>query len=711
MSARRTERLLNLVIALRATRRGMRREEIRAAVPQYAGSPSDAAFERMFERDKEDLRELGVPVVTVASDVLVDADDAYRIDAQAWDLAPVSFTAAEVAVLALAARVWQQAALAAPAARALTKLRAVGADDDLAAESAAVRAAAGLVEAGVRAVDRAFDPLHAALRAHRRVRFRYRRPDGAVAARTVDPWRLLLRGGTWYLLGFDHDRAAPRVFRLGRIEGEVTTVRGGPPISPPAPEVVAAAVADTVHVLSPDPVRPDGPRYEALVRVRPGRAGGLRALAERAGAPAGPDGLLRVPWTGWAHEDGPRPPGWLVEAVAACGADATVVAPAPLAEAVAATWQAVLDRHAPAADTEPDADREADHDADDDAHDDADPDTPHGAAADASPTAEASWTPGATDRLSRLLAMVPFVLDRDGIGLAELAAHFEVSEQQVVRDLQLLFVCGTPGHLPDDLIEADWEGGVVRIGNADTLSRPLRLTGEEAVVLLLGLRLLADVPGPHDREALGRATRTLQRLTGDAEPLLEVVADPWGPPAHADTVARALREGRRLRLRYLSAARDELTDREVDPVRVVVDGGRPYLQAWCYRADDVRSFRLDRVVDATVLEEPVRAHPGGDRDGAPSRAWVAEHGRPVRLRLRRGAEWVAEQYPVEVVVRQGQPLVTDVRLQVADTGRVVRLALRLGGALEVLAPRSLRRDVAAAAAAALDAAVTVPAGR
>jgi|GEM_PF-5608335 len=101
MSGSRTERLLNLVIALRATRRGMRRDDLRRAVPQYAASPNDTAFERMFERDKEDLRQIGVPIVTVPSDVLVDAEDAYRIDAGAYELPEVTFTPAEVAVLGL----------------------------------------------------------------------------------------------------------------------------------------------------------------------------------------------------------------------------------------------------------------------------------------------------------------------------------------------------------------------------------------------------------------------------------------------------------------------------------------------------------------------------------------------------------------------------------------------------------------------------------
>ena len=316
----------------------------------------------------------------------------------------------------------------------------------------------------------------------------------------------------------------------------------------------------------------------------------------------------------------------------------------------------------------------------------------------------------AADRLSRLLAMVPYLLARQGVPLADAAQHFEISEDELVKDLELLFVCGTPGHLPDDLIEADWEGGVVRIGNAEPISRPLRLTSEEAVVLLLGLRLLADVPGPHDRAAVTSAADTLSALTSGQQSPLGLIPDPYGPPTHAATVTDALLTRRQLRLRYLSAGRDELAQRVVDPYRIVSDAGRHYLEGWCHRAEAVRLFRLDRVVQAEVLDVPAtpgppRGHPGGTgRSGGQLPRSAADT--VLVLRLHRGAHWVAEHYAAEPVVRAGDAPrppegALDVRLRVADPQHVVRLVLGLGGAAEVLAPAPVRAAVLAAAAAAL----------
>ena len=154
--AHRTERLLNLVICLLSTRSWLTKEQIRAAVPQYAECATTEAFDRMFERDKEDLRELGVPLVTGSHSSWFEDEQGYRIDRGAYALPDLEFSAEELAVLGLASRVWQQASLAGPAARALVKLKALGVETD---DESLVG-----VEPKVRAAEPAFEPLYAATR-------------------------------------------------------------------------------------------------------------------------------------------------------------------------------------------------------------------------------------------------------------------------------------------------------------------------------------------------------------------------------------------------------------------------------------------------------------------------------------------------------------------------------------------------------------------
>jgi proteasome accessory factor C len=146
----------------------------------------------------------------------------------------------------------------------------------------------------------------------------------------------------------------------------------------------------------------------------------------------------------------------------------------------------------------------------------------------------------ATERLSRLLAMVPWLLAHQGVPLAAAAAEFGIDEDQLVKDLELLFVCGLPGHMPDDLIEAEWEDGVVFLANADAISRPLRLGVDEALALIVGLRALRDVPGLGDRDAV---TRAPGQDRGGCR------GGRGGRPVGAGRPASRCRPGRRRRLR------------------------------------------------------------------------------------------------------------------------------------------------------------------
>lgn len=262
MSSRRTERLLNLVICLLATRRWLTKEQIRLAVPQYADCDSTEAFDRMFERDKEDLRDLGVPVVTGTDERWFDDETGYRIDRDTYALPPIELDAEELAVVGLASRVWQQASLAGPAAQALTKLTALGVETEEGGPTG--------LEPRIRTAEPAFEPLYAATRDHQPVSFSYRKPTGESATREVEPWAVLCRSGRWYLIGRDRQREAARVFRLSRIESNVRRVgRAG--------RYVVPDDLDPQQMLGS--VGPPEDYRVAVVRVRSGRGVGLRRRA------------------------------------------------------------------------------------------------------------------------------------------------------------------------------------------------------------------------------------------------------------------------------------------------------------------------------------------------------------------------------------------------------------------------------------------------
>ncbi len=678
-TAAKTERLLNLVLALLTTRRPLTRSHIRAAVPQYSECTSDAAFGRMFERDKDDLRAIGVPVVTSSIDTWSEVEDGYRVDVEAYPLPDIDLTPTELAALALAARMWEQAGAGPAAVRALLKLQALGIEAD-------PDAVAG-VEPRVRISEPAFEPLYRATWQRYPVSFGYRRPGQTEATRrSVDPWTLALRGGVWYLAGHDHDRGAPRVFRLSRMVGPWR--RTGPPGSvtiPPAEQVRGALG----NLDGGWPVEPAA-TVVATLRIRHGKAPQLRLMAAQ--EPAAPTSV------------GPVRPGFDVvripmrdvegfaARVAGQGSDVIVHGPAELRDAVTRRWRAAALTHAGGASPALLA-RLAAADA---------VSAPVSTAPDdATPTIGPAT---AIDRLSRVLSLVPYLLERPGQPIAEVAARFGVDEATIVDDLRLVFVCGTPGHLPDDLIEADWSGGTVRVGNADAIARPLRLSGEEAVALLVGVEIVAGIVGPGERHDLDSAAAKIAAVLGAQSNAAATTTPVTFVAVREDTrpivgvVIGALRSRRQLRLSYLSMDRDEVTDRLVDPHRLVHDNGVDYLDAWCHQVGDHRTFRLDRILHAEQLDTEV--------------ATTAQAATPVRqpsptdtplrvtLRLQGHTRWLAEYFHAE----RRCPLGDDDELatiSLTHPGRIVRHALSSEGAIEVVDPPDVRALVAARARAAL----------
>ena len=309
---------------------------------------------------------------------------------------------------------------------------------------------------------------------------------------------------------------------------------------------------------------------------------------------------------------------------------------------------------------------------------------------------------GTADQLPRLLALVPYLLARPGVRLAEVAATFGVTEDRLRKDLNLLWVCGLPGHGPGDLIDVEFEGDTITLTEPAGVTRPLRLTVDEALALVVALRALAETPGLVERDAVDRALVKVEQAAGAAAgPAHRVEVSVEGEDRVLPVVRTALAERRRLHLSYYVPGRDETTERDVDPVRLLLVQGRSYLEAWCRRAEGVRLFRLDRVADLQVLDAP--AEPPVDlepRELSEGLFRPSPDDLLVTLALRPGAAWVADYHPCESVVEQddGGLVVT---LRARDTSWVRRLVLRLGEQGQVLAPRELADAVRADARAAL----------
>jgi proteasome accessory factor B len=260
----RTERLLNLLFALMASTRPVPKHVLREAIEAYRDSPSDEAFERMFERDKDELRSMGVPVETVEGADGVGGIEGYRVAADAYALPSVDFTADELAVLGLAARVWEQASLGPAAQRAVRKLETLG-------DGTVIDGPVG-IETRIATAEPSFPVLLDALRARRRVRFAYRKPDDpAPETREVEPYGVASRRGHWYLVGRDTSRGALRVFRLSRVVGAASAVgAAGVYEIPPDVDLMAA-------IASSPAARVGG--LTARLLVSPDRGNGLRRRA------------------------------------------------------------------------------------------------------------------------------------------------------------------------------------------------------------------------------------------------------------------------------------------------------------------------------------------------------------------------------------------------------------------------------------------------
>ncbi|MER8067755.1 WYL domain-containing protein [Streptomyces sp. NPDC094034] len=307
----------------------------------------------------------------------------------------------------------------------------------------------------------------------------------------------------------------------------------------------------------------------------------------------------------------------------------------------------------------------------------------------------------AIDQTRRMLSLVTYLRERPGAHVSDVARAFGISEDELISDLDVLPMCGT-SFRGGDLLDIDTDGDRIWWHNPDDVAEPLRLAADEATALLVAARAVATLPGLRegDRQALLRATAKLETAAGEAagasSRLSVTFESEGGVFAEVD---RAISERRRLWLRYYSPARDELTEREVDPIRLFAVG-HTYMEAWCRLSEARRTFRLDRVAEIRLLDAPAAPPELELRDLSEGLVQPSAEDPEVVIEVGPGGRWVAEYYPHDSAVElpDGGLRIT---LRTPAPASLRRLALRLGGDGRIVSPPELAESARLAAGEAL----------
>ncbi len=637
------ERLLNLTAALLDTERLLPAAEIQAKVAGYASGKE--AFRRTFERDKSELRRMGIPL-TVGSVPASDPPvEGYRIRPQDYYLPDPQLDEEERVALHLAT----------------CAVRLEGTSPDTAFWALGGRPADGDPgpELAVIPSDENLALLYRAVCERRVATFGYREEQ-----RSLEPARLHFARGHWYVAGHDRDRQEWRHFRLDRLRDLEIADPGG----------FAPRPSDAADLMRP-----------------PWEIGSDAVVAELDVAAEMADWALAQTGQGLRHEWRPDGTLRLEVSVANTGAledfviglleHATLLGPANLRENLLRRLRACASSGeggaAPPAETP--VSRPA-------------VGTQRAAPEPSGPASgSARRTLTSADRMQRLLQLIPWVASRQGVELEEITERFDYPAGELLDDLQqVVFMVGVPPYTPDALIEVEVEDGLVQINFADYFRRPLRLTPPQAVALIVAATSLLGVSAD---SALARGLAKIAAALGvDPAEALEVHLGA-GASELLEVLQEACRSRRPAMIRYYSYDRDAVTTRVIEPHRLFAHEGAWYVRAHCRTALHERTFRLDRMTAAELTAETFAPPPGP----VTAVVWDPPDDAPwVDLALDPGAHWILDYYPTIRCSWEGDRCLA--RLQVGGIAWLERLLLRLGPAARVLAGEGIPHDIAAAAA-------------
>jgi proteasome accessory factor C len=303
----------------------------------------------------------------------------------------------------------------------------------------------------------------------------------------------------------------------------------------------------------------------------------------------------------------------------------------------------------------------------------------------------------AEERLRRLLVMLPWLMERGQVTVAEAGARFDLTEAEVVGDLELAAMCGLPPFV-DELIDVFIDEGLIFVGVPRLFTRPLRLNAVEAFELLTAGRAAMELPGGDPEGPLARGLAKLATALGEDD--TSGVRIELDRPPLADRLADAAQQHAELAISYAAAGRDEVSRRKIVPRQVFADRGEWYVSADDDRSGEIRTFRIDRIHD---IESTGRVVPPGDAVLPTPGAWFADASvtRAV-IRIAPAGRWLVERFPVDDVSEPDQGGWTTVRLPVASEQWLVTTMLRLGPDAELVEPAEWRATVSDAAGSVLD---------
>ncbi|MBN9612213.1 MAG: WYL domain-containing protein, partial [Actinobacteria bacterium] len=658
-------RVFSLVLALVSSPNGLTKREMLSTVYGYAdryrAGVVDPALERQFERDKDQLRELGIPIETIDSPLESGNNQLsrYRISKRLMQMpGEVRFDARELALLRLAALAWRDGSLTAESRRSAMKLEAMGAGLDVQYLGIAPRL--GMPEPSAPKLQRGIDQRLVA-------RFEYQMPDrDAPLGRRVAPLRLHRAEGRWHLIAHDLDRGQERVFLLTRIAGQVSLE------SASFDEELFARVDGVIaELLELERTQ------RVVVRAAPGsiaearlsaRGGSGVAVATSAGATSAGANSGRSA-AGAEIEFGTLDLHELAVELAGFGADVTVISPSGLRDAVAERLERVRDQHSGAAEGGIEA----------------------SARERTSPSRAGRRAPSldAPDRVMLLLSLVPYLREHGDSTLAELASVFEVDTETLRGLIEFLGTAGIPGetstYQDEDLFDIDWDAlesdDVVRLTRVVAVDDTPRFSAAEQAALIAGLHSLVPLLPESERahalsaaEKLGAAGAEFAGSGG-----ISVTADPEDP--RIAVIAGAIDAGVRLAFVYRDLNGNE-SSRTVEPLALTQSNRGWYLRGYCLDRDAERTFLLDSVRDLRALDAPAEHRPA---PGEPSRIGYDQAGVTASVRVREASLHRTAGFALRAQA-PAEPGWLQAAVQLNFPAAAVRLVQSAPGEIVILAP-------------------------